>query len=131
MAEPIPTLTHASMSRARNRERLLILLSSWGEAHANRLAAALGLPCTRISWIMHGHPPKYSVELSLVALGLAVEIPTSRGRVYRITPLGRRKARSIVASWVRTRERRAAIDAVRRADDRHLAPMDGKQVTVT
>ena len=130
MADPIPTATHRSMTRARNRERLLILLNSWGEAHANRLATALGVPCSRVKWMMRGHPPQYSVELALIPLGLAAEVPTSHGRVYRITPLGRRKARSIVASWIRARERRAGR-AAKGSDDRHVAPMPEKQVTVT
>jgi len=45
----------------------------------------------------------YRPELSLIPLGLAEDVPTARGRVFRITVAGRRKARSIAASWKRAR----------------------------
>lgn len=131
MAPPIPTLTDMSTRRAKNRERLLILLSSLGEAHTNRLAIALGIPASRVKWMMHGKRPCYSPELSLVTLGLAVDVPTSRGRVYAITALGRRKARSIVAARVRAREREAILRRAKGAGDGQVDPTKGVQVTVT
>jgi predicted transcriptional regulator with HTH domain len=120
-----------STRRAKNRERLLILLSSWGEAHSNRLAISLGVPASRIKWMMHGKRPHYSPELSLVELGLAQDVPTSRARVYRITDLGRRKARSITSSWVRAREREAILRAAKGTGDGQVDPTKGVQVTVT
>lgn len=131
MAPPIPTQTHMSMRRAKNRERLLVLLSSLGESHSNRLAVALGVPASRVKWMMLGKRPHYAPELSLVTLGLAVELATSRGRVYQITALGRRKARSIVAARVRSREREALLRRAKGTGDGQVDPMGGVQVTVT
>lgn len=110
MAPPLPAKTDESMRRARNRERVLLMLSSLGESNVTRLGRTCGIPPSRVKWIMHGHPPHYSVELSLAELGLATRVETKTGRVYAITDLGRRKARSITASRIRARERRAARD---------------------
>lgn len=77
--------------------RVLIMLSSLGEAYPRQLAKAAGLDSTRLRWVLHGHAPHYKPELSLAALGLVRERATDAGRVYECTSKGRRKARSLTA----------------------------------
>lgn len=71
------------------------MFNSLGEGYPRQLARALGVDPTRVRWMLHGKPPYYSVELSLLAQGLVEEVKTNSGRVYAITTRGRRKARSI------------------------------------
>lgn len=89
------------MWRSYHRVRLLILLASLGEAYLGQLARGLRLQPNRVRWLLHGRAPYYSVADSLVSLGYAADVATSRGRVYRITPAGLRKARSMSAAWIR------------------------------
>lgn len=97
--EPISNETWKSFQRSYYRRRLLVMLASLGEAYVGQLARALRLPHGRIMALLHGRPPGYAVELSLVELGLARQKPTvPRGRAYEITAKGRRKARSIAAA---------------------------------
>src|SRR5438067_9520926 len=72
-----------SVARSRHRMRVLVMLSSVGEAHPGQLARLCGLSTTRIKWIMGGHWPQYSPELSLISLNLADLVHTPHGRVYR------------------------------------------------
>lgn len=86
-----------SIRRSRVRMRVLIMLSSLGEAYPRQLAKATGLDSTRLQWALHGHAPQYKPELSLASLGLVRERMTPAGRVYECTSKGRRKARSLTA----------------------------------
>jgi predicted transcriptional regulator with HTH domain len=105
--DPIPPASYRSTVRCPARERLLLAVSSLTEAYTGQLARMLGLTPTRVKWIMHGHPPQYSVDLSPMGLGWVEEARDDRGgRIYRITPKGRRKARSIVAHKARQAMRR-------------------------
>lgn len=103
--EPIANETWKSFVRSPRRKRLLILLSSLGEAYLGQLARLLGAPPHRVKALLHGRPPSYSEDLSLVELGLARERWTAQGRAYEITPKGRRKARSLAAGGRAGREK--------------------------
>lgn len=89
------------MWRSYLRVRLLILLASLGEAYVGQLARAMQLQPNRVRWLLHGRAPYYSVGESLVGLGYAAEARAGRGRVYRVTSSGLRKARSMSAAWLR------------------------------
>ncbi len=94
-----------SLRRSRIRRGVLISLCSLGEAFIGQLAGALAVDRKYVRAALLGHEPKFSTEFSLVALGLAEAIETPAGRVFRITPRGRRKARQ----WTsRRRHRRPA-----------------------
>lgn len=97
--EPIANETWKSFRRSFYRARLLLLLASLGEAYVGQLSRMLRIPPARVLALLHGDPERgYAAELALVALGLAQEKPTPRGRAYEITSKGRRKARSIAAA---------------------------------
>lgn len=98
---PIGSEVERSLSRSRQRMRVLVMLSSVGEAHPGQLARLCSISINRLKWIMFGHHPAYAPELSLISLQLAELVFTPHGRVYRITERGRRKARSVMASVVR------------------------------
>ena len=102
--QPIAHATTKSFIRTARRERTLLLISSLGEAYLGQIARGVGLTAWTVRGLLLGRPPYYSVELALVPLGLVEEIATTRGRAFRITNKGRRKARSIMAA------RRRAID---------------------
>ena len=97
-----------SVRRSRARRRVLLMLASLSESFPRPLALACGLDASRLDAIMRGRPPAYRVELSLVGLGLAVEVWTPNGRMYAITTLGRRKARQLSARVARQGARRSA-----------------------
>jgi predicted transcriptional regulator with HTH domain len=85
--DPIPPASYRSTVRCPARERLLLAVSSLTEAYTGQLARMLGLTPKRVKWIMHGHPPQYSVDLSPMGLGWVEEARDDRGgRIYRITP---------------------------------------------
>lgn len=111
--EPIANETWKSFQRSYYRARLLLLLASLGEAYVGQLARMLRIPHSRVLALLHGAPTRgYAVELSLVALELAREKPTPRGRAYEITSKGLRKARSVAAA----RGRRSTVPrSLRRA----------------
>lgn len=92
-----------SLRKSRHRERLLLAMASMGECYIGELARHLKLPRAVIRALLHGKPPYYRIELSLVRLGLVREVRRDRSRGYAITSLGLRKARSIVASRGRRR----------------------------
>lgn len=94
---PTDADSERSVTRSRIRRKVLIMLSSLGEAYPRRLARACALDATRLSWILHGHLPQYRPELSLVALGLVRKRTGANGTVYEITTKGRKKARSLRA----------------------------------
>jgi predicted transcriptional regulator with HTH domain len=94
---PTGAESERSVRRSRARMRVLILLSSLGEAYPRQLAKATGLDATRLKWILHGHLPQYKPELSLIPLGLVRERASGTGKVYECTNKGRRKARSLTA----------------------------------
>lgn len=105
-----------SLHRSRNRQRVLLMLSSLSEARPRQLARAVGIDCQRLKWMMHGHLPEYSEALSLIGLGLVrEERDANGGRRYVITERGRRKARSLTsrgarrAEWRAWRARRAEV----------------------
>ena len=81
--------------------RVLVMLSSVGEAHPGQLARLCAISTNRLKWVVEGHFPEYAPELSLISLCLAELVATPHGRVYRITERGRRKARSVMSSAVR------------------------------
>lgn len=97
------------MRRAPKRRHVLIMLASLTEAKPLALANACGVDARRLRQIMHGDWPQYRVELSLIPLGLAEEIGTPNGKVYRITDRGRRKARQLTARSVRKAVARRAV----------------------
>src|SRR5687768_9082101 len=103
MSPPLPHLAWRSCAKSRHRQRVLLMLSSVGEGYLSQLAALLELSPRVVRWSLHGREPYYAVDLSLIQLGLASVRESHRGRVYEITPLGRRKARSIVAARNRRR----------------------------
>ena len=105
---PIPLEFDRSLNRARNRRRVLLSLSSLGEASVGQLARHTGIPWTRVKWILFGHPPSYSRELSLVGVGMAAVKP-GRGVGVEITSRGRRKARSVARRWARAAQLRVAL----------------------
>lgn len=109
--EPIANETWKSFMRSYYRPRLLLLLSSLGEAYVGQLARMLRIPPRRVLALLEGDPAQgYSVELALVTLGLAASKPTTgRGRAYGITTKGQRKARSMSASVARRTQRRAEM----------------------
>jgi predicted transcriptional regulator with HTH domain len=118
-----PTMLNAdlelSMRRSPKRRLVLLMLSSLSESRPLALAKACGVDAQRLAWIMHGRWPYYRPELSLVALGLAEDVETSTGRVYRITQRGRRKSRQLTARQVRKEvARRAVQEHVEGARDR-------------
>lgn len=77
------------------------MLHSLGRAYPAHLARVAGVDRGRLFAIMHGRPPAFRSNLSLVALGLAARSRDEHGLVYEITPRGRRKARQLAS-----RERR-------------------------
>ena len=89
------------MTRSRLRLRLLLVLSSLGEASLAQLAHAAGIPPHRAKCILFGRLPGWSPERALVPCGLAREVPTPRGRKFEVTTEGRRLARSITAARAR------------------------------
>lgn len=101
--EPIANETWKSFMRSYYRPRLLMLLSSLGEAYVGQLARMLRIPPNRVLALLEGDPAQgYSVDLALVSLGLAAAKATvGRGRAYEITTKGRRKARSMAAGVAR------------------------------
>jgi predicted transcriptional regulator with HTH domain len=99
---PTPAEFELSLRRAPRRRQVLVMLSSLSEATPRALAQACGIDPQRLRWILYGHPPKYSVELAFVPLGLVEERRTRSGRAYyAITDKGRRKARQITARSAR------------------------------
>jgi predicted transcriptional regulator with HTH domain len=101
--------TERCLARSRLRRRAMILLSSLGEAYPRQLAKAVGIDCGRLKELMHGRPPRYSVEDALITAGLAVErTDVFQRRYYAITSRGRRKARSLT----KRSARRRAVDRV-------------------
>jgi len=107
--EPIANETWRSFMRSYYRSRLLLLLSSLGEAYVGQLARMLRIPHGRVVALLEGDPDQgYSVGLALVPLGLARRKDTlARGRAYEITTKGRRKARSVTSSVARRAPQRA------------------------
>lgn len=105
--EPVSSAAELSVHRSRLRERILLALSSLGEAYLGQLARGTGLPASRVKWCLYGYPPRYRVELALIPLGLAEERQGPVGRHFVITTKGRRKARSIVARRARVAEAKA------------------------
>ena len=104
MSPPIANETWRSFIRSRYRKRLLLLLSSLGEAYVGQLARGLGISHARVLALLEGDPEAgYARELALVELGLAQprRTPAKRGRAYEITTKGRRKARSVAAARAR------------------------------
>lgn len=104
MPEAIPHETWKSCISSRHRERVLLMFSSLSEGYIGQVAKLLGLRPHVVKWALYGRAPYYAPELSLIALGLVRERSSGRGRAFEITPLGRRKARSIVAArnrWAR------------------------------
>lgn len=96
--DPIPHETWRSFVRSPPRRRLLLLINSLGEAYLAQLAKMMGMRPSRVLALLYGAPPSYSRELAIHPLGLVAEIPTiGNGRAWRISPLGRRKARSVAA----------------------------------
>jgi len=108
--EPIANETWKSFMRSYYRARLLLLLSSLGEAYVSQLARMLRIPPSRVLALLEGNPALgYSNDLAIVTLGLAVAKPTvARGRAFEITTKGRRKARSMAAGFARRGARAAA-----------------------
>ena len=104
--EPLSLDSARSLARSRHRLRLLLAISSLGEAYLNQLAKHTGLSATRVRWLLYGRPPYYREDLSLVGLGLVREVNGARGRSFAITPRGRRKARSVAAAWARRGSRK-------------------------
>lgn len=97
--EPIANETWKSFRRSYYRARLLLLLSSLGEAYLGQLSRMLRIPPKRVAALLYGDPERgYCKELALIELGLAREKATFRGRAFEITDKGRRKARSIAAA---------------------------------
>lgn len=93
---PIPPASELALRRSRIRTRTLLMLNSMGEAYLGQLARAVGTERKRIRAVMYGAMPAYRPDLSLIGLGLAEEVQTEHGRIFRITAAGKRKARSIV-----------------------------------
>jgi predicted transcriptional regulator with HTH domain len=106
---PIPSVYERAMRRSRHRQRLLLTLSSLGEAYVGQLARSLKLPRERVKALLMGDPPKYRSDHSLVELGLAERVVTVHGVVFKITTAGRRKARSVAASLARRGVKNAVI----------------------
>lgn len=92
---PIPAVAERCIRRSRVRFKVLMMLASLGEAYLGQLARAVGVEPKRVRAVMFGAGEDYRAELSLVALGLASVRDEPNGRVYRITPRGLRKARSL------------------------------------
>lgn len=120
-AGPIPFEFDVSLLRSPHRRRLLMALSSLGEASIGQLGRHTGLSWTRVKWLLYGHPPYYSVELSLVGAGMAIAIAGRRRRAVAITVRGRRKARSIASKWTREGLARAFVREQLRRDGEALA----------
>lgn len=119
---PIPHETWRSFLRSPPRKRLLLLITSLGEAYLGQLARILQMKPNRILALMYGAPPSYSKELGVHTLGLIEEISTLRGgRAWRPTSLGRRKARSVAAASAR----RAESNAARRNGEKATGSRDG------
>lgn len=109
--DPIPHETWRSLLRSPPRRRLLLLVNSLGEAYLAQLARMMGIRPSRVLALLYGDPPSYAKELALVPLGLVEETPTiGRGRAWRISALGRRKARSVSSAYARRAAARAAGD---------------------
>lgn len=104
--EPIPADTERSLRRSTLRRRALLMTASLGECYASQLARAIGVDVQRLRWAIFGRMPAYSDTLSLVALGLVEVAQTPHGRVFRITPRGLRKARSLTRRARRGRSER-------------------------
>lgn len=99
--EPIPYETWQSFERSASRKRLALLVNSLGEAYLHQLSRITGIRPQRVLAMIYGKPPSYSIDLGLRTLGLVEDIPTRRGRAWRITTRGRRKCRSWAAARVR------------------------------
>lgn len=108
---PIPFTFDQSLARSPNRRRVLMALSSLGEASVGQLSRHTGVSWTRVKWILFGHPPYYSKELSLVGVGMAMVKP-GRGLAVEITTRGRRKSRSVARRWARVAQARAVLRAL-------------------
>ncbi len=62
-SNPIGSEVERSLARSRHRMRVVVMLSSVGEAHPGHLARLCGLSANRLKWIMEGHWPQYAPEL--------------------------------------------------------------------
>lgn len=82
------------------RVAVLMMLNSLSEATPRALAMAVGIDGKRLHEIMFGGG-SYAEGLALVGLGLVEVVETPNGKVYRVTPKGRRKSRQLAARNVR------------------------------
>lgn len=122
-SDPLDHATRRAVLRSTKREHAIVLLCSLGEAHPRALARSLGVDIARLHEIMQGKPPRYRVELSPIALGLAVLEATPAGKVYRITNRGRKRARQLTSARVREgAARRGRREAAGRGDAGVPAP---------
>lgn len=113
LMQPLSAAFERSLERSYLRLRVLTMLSSLGEAYARQLAKACGIDCWRLNQILFGDDGSYSTEFSLIGVGLADFENTPRGKVYRITGPGRRKARQLAARAARRDVFRATQRATR------------------
>lgn len=77
-----------SFRGSRLRLRVLRALAKLGEAYPAELARKCRVQAKVVHWILHGHPPRYRRDRSLVTLGLVTVKPTRDGDMYVITPAG-------------------------------------------
>lgn len=105
----IPFDVFQSCLKSAHRRRLLVFVASAGETYVGEMARHLRVSKGLVKMLLFGRPPYYSEELSLVRLGLLRPIYRSDRPGYEITPLGRRKARSLAASMRRRAEKRRSV----------------------
>ena len=101
--DPIPAIAERSLRKSRTRRRALLMLNSVGEAYLGLLSHMLGVEPKRVRGVLLGDLPHYAPDLALVTIGLVSAHDTPRGRLFRITKDGRRKARSVAKRAAKAR----------------------------
>lgn len=104
-----------SMRASRVREDALVSLAHLRSAHLSLLAEHAGLTPRAVRYALVGKLPAYSPERSLLALGLAMEIPKRGIRAFAVTPRGLQVARGVLAARARAAER--ALKGIRPGGD--------------
>lgn len=83
------------------KARIVLALSPDHDLYPALIAEETRSDCTSVLWALYGKPPYYSIERSLVGLGLVAERTRPLGSTFRLTERGRWAA--LVAHDVRRR----------------------------
>lgn len=85
---PHPHEIRLSLKRSRGRDRVLEYVVRRRTAYIAEIAEDLGMTEARVRAALHGSPPAYRVELSLVRMSLVERRQNAIGPYYVPTKLG-------------------------------------------